>query len=335
MLNVDNNFSPGGIGSVVNNVTPQQLELAAEAFAVASIASLMAAAFMQKAQGGTPSGVSPINPQPFPPIAPPPPPQGMTTDPSTGTISFPDGTTVTQEGQYNWTVHNADGTTSTITGDPHVDDKDKNGQEHHWDFQQDSTFVLKNGARINVNTVPWGNAGAHVTGSLEVLYGNQRATVTGIDKGKGQVSGVTNDGYAHVNDMPQGSPVFVEDSNDSWTLNGQEIVGGSTLNGLKLGQNMGTLTNGVGNGQQWAQIIFAALETALLASFAQQIAQGFTQNQGNPYQNYASPSQSYAQAGSPQGLQNIGQAFADLGRLLQAVRAYSQLTQAQGKPVFA
>ena len=69
MLNVDNNFSPGGIGSVVNNVTPQQLELAAEAFAVASIASLMAAAFMQKAQGGTPSGVSPINPQPFPPIA--------------------------------------------------------------------------------------------------------------------------------------------------------------------------------------------------------------------------------------------------------------------------
>ena len=44
---------------------------------------------------------------------------------------------------------------------------------------------------------------------------------------------------------------------------------------------------------------------------------------------------SNARAGSPQGLQNVGQAFADLGRLLQAVRAYSQLTQAQGKPVFA
>jgi hypothetical protein len=326
MMNVDNNFAPGDVGSVINNTSPQQLQLAAEAFAIASIATLMASAFMQQAQRGGP-GSTPVSRPPFMPIAPPPPPQGMKTDPSTGTISFPDGTTITQDGQYNWSVHNADGTTSSITGDPHVND----GVGHKWDFQQDGTFVLKNGARINVNTVPYGNGGAHVTGSLEVLYGNQRATVSGIDKGKGTVSGVTNDGYQHVNDMPQGAPVFVEDSKDSWTLNGQEIIGGSTLSGLQLGQNMGTLTNGVGNGQQWAQIIFAALEVALLASFAQQIAQGFTQN--NPYQNYQSPAQPYATR-SPQ-LQNVGQAFADLGRLIQAVTAYSQLTQSQGKPVYA
>jgi hypothetical protein len=329
-LNIVNNFAPGDTTNVINNTSTQQLQLAAEVFAIATIAAVMANRFMQQAQGGVPGSTgaspSPINPTPFMPIAPPPPPQGMTTDPSTGTISLPDGTTITQDGQYDWSVHNPDGTTSTITGDPHVND----GVGHKWDFQQDSTFVLKDGARINVNTVPYGNAGAHVTSSLEVLYGNQRATVTGIDKGKGTVSGVTNDGYQHVNDMPQGAPVFVEDSKDSWTLNGQEITGGSTLSGLQLGQNMGTLTNGTGNGQQWAQILFATLETALLASFAQQIAQGFTQN--SPYQNYQSPTPSYTQ--NPQ-LQNVGSAFADLGKLLQAIKSYSQLTQAQGKPVFA
>lgn len=162
-------------------------------------------------------------------------------------------------GQYEWKITGPDGNSTRVWGDPHVDEKDGG----RWDFKRNSTFVLGDGTRVNVTTVPGGAPGMTVTGQLEIISGNERVQVSDIDKGAGRIGAVTRDGYQSVNGFG-GADVFVMGrETDDWSLQGREIVGSE--NGgesFKLGGNLDTLTGGVsrfGDGNRWAASVFDGL----------------------------------------------------------------------------
>lgn len=174
-------------------------------------------------------------------------------------ITTPGGYKIEMVGQYNWKITGPDGKTTRIEGDPHVYESD-NGK---WDFKRSSTFVLGDGTRINVTTVPGGAEGMTVTGSLEIISGNDRVVVSDIDKGKGKIGTVTQDGYQHVNNFG-GRDVFVMGKEtDDWSFQGKEIIGSE--NGgesFKTGGELHPLTNQVnrfGGGRSWADSVFNGL----------------------------------------------------------------------------
>jgi hypothetical protein len=155
-----------------------------------------------------------------------------------GVITTPGGYKIEQLAQFDWKISGPDGKETKIWGDPHVAE----GDGGTWDFKRDSTFVLGDGTRINVTTKPYGND-MTVTGGLEVISGNDRVQVTDIDKGKGKVGQVTQDGFQHVNSFG-GKDVFVMGKEtDDWSFTGKEIVGSN--NGgesFKLGNDLATGT---------------------------------------------------------------------------------------------
>ncbi|KFE65242.1 hypothetical protein DB31_1358 [Hyalangium minutum] len=162
-------------------------------------------------------------------------PQGsLKSDPSSGVVTTPGGYKIEQLKQHDWKITGPDGKETKIWGDPHVAE----GDGGTWDFKRDSTFVLGDGTRINVTTKPYGN-GMTVTGELDIISGNDRVKVTGIDQGKGNVGQVTHDGFQHVNDFG-GKDVFVMGKEtDDWSFQGKEIVGSN--NGgesFKLGNDL-------------------------------------------------------------------------------------------------
>lgn len=138
-----------------------------------------------------------------------------------GKIETPGGYTVEPLGRFEWKITGPDGKTTRVWGDPHVAE----GDGGKWDFKRDSTFVLPDGTRINVTTKPWGNGGMTVTSGLEIINGNDRVVVSGIDAGKGVIGPVTRDGFRHVNNFG-GRDVFVMGrETDDWSYNGREIIG--------------------------------------------------------------------------------------------------------------
>lgn len=172
-----------------------------------------------------------------------------------GKIITPGGYTIEATKQHEWIITGPDGKTTRIWGDPHVAE----GDGGKWDFKRNSTFVLADGTRINVSTAPWKDGSMTVTSGLEVISGNERVTVSGIDQGKGVVGQVTQDGYAHSNCFG-GNDVFVMgQETDDWSYQGQEIVG--SRNGgesfelgkeLAAGNTRPTNTNtDWSNTQQW------------------------------------------------------------------------------------
>ncbi len=173
---------------------------------------------------------------------------GLKSDAASGTVTTPGGYQIKQDGQYNWSITSPDGKTTKIEGDPHVTD----GDGTKFDFKKDSTFMLGDGTRINVKTKDYGN-GMTVTSGLDIMNGNDRVSVTGIDTGKGQAGEVKKDGFQHANDFA-GKDVFVESEKglDAWTKDGKEIIGSE--NGgdvIKTGQEMGAkdgTTTGGNNG---------------------------------------------------------------------------------------
>ncbi|HWS86733.1 MAG TPA: DUF1521 domain-containing protein [Pyrinomonadaceae bacterium] len=138
-------------------------------------------------------------------------------------ITTPGGYKIEMVGQYEWKITGPDGETTRIWGDPHVDEGDRDGA-NDWEFKRNSTFVLGDGTRINVTTAPWGSGGATVTAQLEVISGNDRVVATDIDKGKGKIGTVTQDGYQHVNGF-QGDVFVMGREADDWSYTGREIVG--------------------------------------------------------------------------------------------------------------
>jgi hypothetical protein len=147
-------------------------------------------------------------------------PAGSLKTDANGTITTPGGYKIEATGQFDWKITGPDGKETKVWGDPHVAE----GDGGKWDFKRDSTFVLGDGTRINASTVPYGN-GATVTGSLEIISGNDRVQVTDIDKGKGKTGPITADGFAHANSFG-GKDVFVMGKEtDDWSFQGKEIIG--------------------------------------------------------------------------------------------------------------
>jgi hypothetical protein len=138
-----------------------------------------------------------------------------------GVITTPGGYKIEATGQHEWKVTGPDGKHTRVWGDPHVDE----GDGGKWDFKRDSTFVLGDGTRINCSTKPWGDGSMTVTGGLEIISGNDRVQVTDIDKGKGKVGQVTQDGYAHANSFGNKDVFVMGKETDDWSFTGKEVIG--------------------------------------------------------------------------------------------------------------
>ena len=163
------------------------------------------------------------------PPAPPPPEPTLKVDPETDKVTTPGGYVIEPVDQYSWKVTGPDGKETLVWGDPHVKESDGGA----WDFKDDSTFVLPDGTKINVDTKPLEN-GTTVTSSIEIVNGDSRVEIAGIDQGKGQTGAVTQSGQVYDT---TGNDVFVMGAEtDDWYLADREIVG-SEDNGavLKLG----------------------------------------------------------------------------------------------------
>ena len=112
-----------------------------------------------------------------------------------------------------------------------------------WDFKKDMSFVLPDGTKIGVKTVPWGKNGeATVTGSIDIMNGNERATIGNIDKNKNLTdTGVKGDRWALDARTPDGDYAVMGGNGDDWFLNGKnEIVGGN----MKTGEIFTKASNG-------------------------------------------------------------------------------------------
>lgn len=110
------------------------------------------------------------------------------TQPSDGSkaeVDLGDGYTMTlNEHSSEIIVRDANGDETRIWGDPHVD---VNGKRVG-DFYDTTTFELKNGTKITINTEPWeaGGNGAYVASQVVVTRGDQGLVIDGIsqnDKG--------------------------------------------------------------------------------------------------------------------------------------------------------
>ena len=263
------------------------------------------------------------------------------------------GYTIEQTAQYNWKITGPDGKETKIEGDPHV----LEGDGGKFDFHKNSTFVLGDGTKINVTTVPYsGNNGNTVTGKLEIISGNDRVEVNDIDKGLGKVGTVTQDGYAHANSF-QGQ-VFVQGrETDDWSMNGKEIVGNeSGDDNFKLGgeleagrpttggvNNTGS-TNNSGNTRGIEQMfdrflnnrnwMMSALRDIFSSAFAPQNRLGSNPYSGNttpPWQSGQHYDRSQHRSNMTNAFRNMSQMFDILARMsnmsdhLSAMRQRAQM----------
>lgn len=136
------------------------------------------------------------------------------------TVYTPGGYRIEMLGRYEWKITGPDGKWIRVHGDPHVDEGDRDGA-CDWDFKRNTTFVLGDGTRVNVTTVPGGAEGMTVTSRLEIVSGFRSVNVEGIDEGKGRIGEV---GF-HFADTFTGDVVTMGAETDDWTFRGREIVG--------------------------------------------------------------------------------------------------------------
>ncbi|HEX8455950.1 MAG TPA: DUF1521 domain-containing protein [Pyrinomonadaceae bacterium] len=173
------------------------------------------------------------------------------------TVTTPGGYKIEMLSQYEWKITGPDGKETRVWGDPHVAE----GDGGKWDFKRDSTFVLGDGTRINVSTVPYGDM--TVTGSLEIISGNDCVLVSDIDQGKGKIGTVTQDGYARANSFGDNDVFVMGRETDDWSFEGREITGSE--NGgesFKTGGELSTIrrrVNTFGGARDWANSVFHGL----------------------------------------------------------------------------
>jgi len=198
-------------------------------------------------------------------------------------ITTAGGYKIEATGQHEWKITGPDGKTTRVWGDPHVAE----GDGGKWDFKRDSTFVLGDGTRINVTTAPWKDGKMTVTSGLEIISGNDRVTVSDIDKGKGKIGQVTADGYAHANSFG-GKDVFVMGrETDDWSYQGKEVIGSNDGGeSFKLGNDL-PAGNGSGNNLWEGNFDF----TQMLHNFVNDLIGGWNSDWrpnpvgSNPYYN--------------------------------------------------
>jgi hypothetical protein len=137
----------------------------------------------------------------------------------------PGGYTVEAEkGSNAWKITTPEGKTSRIWGDPHVNESDGG----KWDFKKGMSFVLPDGTKITAKTTEPRANGYTVTQSIDIMNGNERATISGIDKNQPQSEGVKADRWATDARVPDGDYAVMGGDGDDWFLHGRgEIVGSS------------------------------------------------------------------------------------------------------------
>ncbi|WNG35205.1 DUF1521 domain-containing protein [Archangium minus] len=158
-----------------------------------------------------------------------------------GKITTPGGYTIEQLGQFEWKITGPDNKETRVWGDPHVEESDGG----KWDFKKNTEFVLGDGTRIDVTCKPYGN-GATVTGQLDIVNGDSHVRVTDIDKGKGKVGPVTDDGHAQLStfNIAGADHVTMGKTTADWTFEGREIVGSENQGEkLKTKNEVATITS--------------------------------------------------------------------------------------------
>ncbi len=142
----------------------------------------------------------------------------------------PGGYKIRALGKQNaWEIITPEGKRTKIWGDPHVNESDGG----RWDFKKDMSFILPDGTKITVNTTkPKDPNAPTVTASITIMNGNQRATISGIEKNQPTTDGIKNDRWLVDARMPDGDYAVLGGDGDDWFLNGKsEIVGGNARTG--------------------------------------------------------------------------------------------------------
>ncbi len=185
--------------------------------------------------------------------------------------------------EINIVDHN-NGQTTKIWGDPHVD---VNGK-HAFDFAGTTTFELKNGTKITVNTEQWkGNPNAYVASNVVITKGNQALVVNGISQNQlGDLSitqsnggyaadAIARDGYVlHESDAGWVSEhtgqVATQADMDATIGNGAYAPGQHTIS---LGEYGGMMGNWLLSGMMNTPTFSAASDTKIEQAVAKATAQ--------------------------------------------------------------
>lgn len=116
------------------------------------------------------------------------------------TVRSLDGYIVRAEGRDEaWSITGPEGKTTRIWGDPHVTESDKDT----WDFKERGTFVFGNN-KATLEVVPAAN-GQTLSSRLTLYCGDERITISGIDKNKPVISAVSHDGKQHDDSLADGT----------------------------------------------------------------------------------------------------------------------------------
>lgn len=126
-----------------------------------------------------------------------------------------DGFNVTFLGRDEaFTITGPDGKTTKIWGDPHV--KESDGDQ--WDFKNQSSFIFGNN-KVTVQTVPSEHNGEVTYSQTVTVYnGDDRFTITGIDKNAPEILAWRLDGKDHDSQLEDGDIYQLQrsDGSEEW-----------------------------------------------------------------------------------------------------------------------
>ncbi len=136
------------------------------------------------------------------------------------------------ESKQQWIVTDKEtGKQTKISGDPHVD-KDNDGK-NDFDFKKNMSFMLEDGTKITVNTVPAGDSGQTLSSKLTITKGDKAMVVEGLAgdaDGKDNLKVTqSNDGRAMDRTTPDGFRIY-EDKANGWVTKDGKMVDQAVIN---------------------------------------------------------------------------------------------------------
>lgn len=122
-------------------------------------------------------------------------------------------------------IKDAQGNVTDISGDPHV----SVGGKHIGDFYGTTTFELKNGTKITLDTKAYSvNANAYLTDKVTVTHGDHALVISGVDQETSQPVSVTMGENGYALDAATNHGLVVDQSADgkSWisSLTGKAVT---------------------------------------------------------------------------------------------------------------
>jgi hypothetical protein len=160
-----------------------------------------------------------------------------------------------------------------------------------------------------------------LSSSLEVISGNDRVTVSDIDKGKGKIGTVTRDGYQHVNGF-EGDVFVMGQEADDWSYQGREITGSENGgDSFKLGGELHPLDSEpvrFDEGFDWVSSLFD--------NFMSHARDSFGPNSNN-FSPSRSPVRDEDRADRARQLRTLAQAFRAFAQMFNALARLSSLSE--------